>query len=104
MDAFERLVDALGRRKVRFVIIGLSGANYYARSAASLFATQDRDLLLKPVPDNVLEAWRACEETGLELYCADEPLDRPRDRLLAERVVAQKALVRATDGAGWTSI
>ena len=56
MDAFERLLDSLSRRRVRFVIIGLSGANYYARSGGSLFATQDRDLLLKPDPANVLEA------------------------------------------------
>jgi hypothetical protein len=37
---------------------------------------------------------------GLDLLCGQEPLDRPRDRALAERVVANRALVRATDGAG----
>src|SRR3989454_3310260 len=37
---------------------------------------------------------------GLQLRCGREPLDRPRDRFLAERVVANRALVRATDGAG----
>ena len=40
------------------------------------------------------------EAVGLELFCGQEPLDRPRDLMLAERVVARRALVRATDGAG----
>jgi len=37
---------------------------------------------------------------GLHLSCGREPLDRPRDRLLSERVIARRALVRATDGTG----
>jgi hypothetical protein len=94
MGAFERLLQSLARRRVRFVVIGLSGANYYARSAGGLFATQDRDLFLKPEPRNVLAAWQGCEAAGLQLYSGDEPLDMPRD------VVANRALVRATDGAG----
>jgi hypothetical protein len=100
VDAFERLVDRLHRGGVRFVIIGLSGANYYARSARALFLTQDRDLFLPRDPDNTLAAWRACEALHLDLFCGDEPLDRPRDRFLAERVVANQALTSATDGAG----
>jgi len=100
MDAFERLARLLARANVRFVVIGLSGANYYARSGSTLFLTQDRDLFLPLDPDNTLAAWRACEALGLDLFCGREPLDRPRDRFLSERVIANRALVRATDGAG----
>jgi hypothetical protein len=100
VDTFERLVERLRRDGVRFVLIGLSGANYYARSAGALFATQDRDLFLPPDPGNTVAAWRACEALGLDLVCAAEPLDRPRDRVLARRVISNQALVRATDGAG----
>ena len=100
MDAFERLTDSLIRAGVRFVVIGLSGVNYYARSAGEIFQTQDRDLFLPPDPDNEVVAWGVCESLGLELFCSDEPLDRPRDRFVAERVIANRALVRATDGAG----
>ena len=100
MDAFARLVRSLERAGVRFVLIGLAGANYYARSGATLFVTEDRDLLLPLDPDDALAAWGVCEAMGLELRCGREPLDRPRDRFLAERVVTNRALVRATDGAG----
>src|SRR5262245_25107335 len=100
MYAFERLVQSLTRANARFLVIGLSGANYYARSGGALFVTQDRDLLLPLDPANALAAWTACEAAGLELFCGGEPLDRPRDHLLAERVVARRASVRASDGAG----
>jgi len=100
MDAFARLVRSLERAGVRFVLIDLAGANYYARSGATLLVTEDRDLLLPLDPDKALAAWGVCEAMGLQLRCGREPLDRPRDRFLAERVVANRALVRATDGAG----
>jgi hypothetical protein len=100
MDAFARLVRSLVRERVRFVVIGLSGANYYARSGGDLFVTQDRDLYLPLDPANVLAAWKACEAAGFDLLVGREPLDQPRDRRLAERVVATRALVRATNGAG----
>ena len=100
MDPFLRLARSLRRSGVRFVVIGLSGINLHARSASEVFATQDRDLFLPLDRDNALAAWRVSEKLGLELWCGAEPLDQPRDRLLAERVIAHRGLVRATDNAG----
>jgi len=100
VDPFLRLARSLGRSGVRFVLIGLSGINLHARSASEVFATQDRDLFLPSDPDNALAAWRVSERLGLELWCGREPLERPRDQVLAERVIASRALVRATDHAG----
>lgn len=91
---------------MRFVLIGVAGANYYARSAASLFATQDRDLFLPPDAANTLAAWATCRDLGLELESAGGPLGEPLDRALAERSVERRASVRASDGRGlvvdWT--
>ena len=97
---FEGLAAALNRTGVRYVVIGVAGANYWARSGHTVFTTQDFDLLLPPDAGNVLGAWQAAEMEGLALYVGEEPLDRPRDLGLAERVVDQRALVRATDGRG----
>jgi hypothetical protein len=65
-----------------------------------MFATQDRDLLLPRDPENMRRAWTVCEDFSLDLVCGGEPLDRPRDNDLAKRVIATRALVRATDHAG----
>ncbi len=98
MDPFTGLVAGLHGAHVRFVLIGVWGANFWARSASTIFTTQDYDLLLPLDPEDVLRAWRVCELAGLGLSCGDEPLDEPRDSVLARRVVDNRALVRATDG------
>lgn len=94
-----RLWRALHQRRVRFVGIGVWGANHYAEGIGELFATRDKDLFLPPDPGNLLNAWEACEDAGLDLYAGPDPLDRPRDLVLARAVVERLALTRASDGA-----
>ena len=100
MDAFVRLMSALSREPARFVLVGVAGVNYYAMSGATLFTTKDRDLFLPPDPENLLTVWRTIESQGLQLWAGDEPLGKPLDRFLADRVVERKALTKATDGEG----
>jgi len=98
VNPFLELIDALHQAAVRFVLIGVAGANYYASDAATVFTTHDRDLLLPHDADNLLRAWRACAACGLQLRASREPLDEPRDLWLAEQVVSRRALTQATDG------
>jgi hypothetical protein len=95
VSAFDRLLEELLRRGVRFVVIGVWGANYWARSAGTTFATQDRDLFLPLEPANLLAAWEAARATGYELWSGAEPLGEPLDLWLAERVVERQAGVKA---------
>lgn len=97
-DPFASLAHALATRAVRYVLIGVSGANFYASVLHAMFATQDYDLFLPSDADNLVEAWVACGDTGAELWLGNEPLDRPRDRWLAERMIRQLALTRITKG------
>jgi hypothetical protein len=94
-DPFYRFLVSLHKAKVRFVVIGVWGANYHAHSAGVIFTTEDRDLFLPPDPDNELKAWKACRREGLELWSGDEPLGEPLDAFLAKGVVSRRALVRA---------
>lgn len=96
MEILTPLIRALHERAVRFVLIGVAGANYYAHSGSALFTTKDRDLFLPPDPDNLVACWAACDDAGLELWSERDPLDRPRDRWLGERVVERRALTNAT--------
>ena len=90
------LAGELARRDVRYVLIGVSGANLYGPAGQAVFTTDDIDLFLPLDPENLTRAWSACEAAGLELWSADEPLDQPRDLWLAERVVERRALTRVT--------
>lgn len=94
-DPWVALLQSLQRRGVRYTTIGVWGANYYAQFGAVVFTTKDRDLFLPPDPVNLMRAWEACEEAGLELWSGREPLDQPRDAWLAERIVANRALTTA---------
>jgi hypothetical protein len=95
LEPFPKLIRALLKVRVRFVLIGIAGANYFAETAGLVFTTQDRDLFLPPDPGNELKAWQVCRQEGLELSCGDEPLGEPLDAFLAEKVVVNRALVRA---------
>jgi len=67
VDPFPSLVASLHAHDVRFVVIGVWGANFHATSASAVFTTQDHDVFLPAEPGNLLNAWRACEERGLSL-------------------------------------
>lgn len=96
VDPFGRVAQALHDRSVRFVLIGVAGANYYAPAGSAVFATEDRDLFVPPEPDNLVQCWAACQAVGLELRSGGEPLDVPRDRWLAERVIARRGLTHVS--------
>jgi hypothetical protein len=87
---------ALARHSVRYVLIGVSWANLYAPGGQGSFVTRDYDLFLPLDPDNLVRAWDACEDTGVDLWLRDEPLDRPRDGWLAKRIVERRAVTRVT--------
>lgn len=100
LDPFVELAKRLSEVGVRFALIGVWGANFYARSGATLFTTEDYDLFLPPDPDRELKAWEVCRALGFELTSGGEPLGAPLDRWLAEKVMERKGLVRAINGEG----
>jgi hypothetical protein len=87
---------ALAARTVRYLLIGVSGANLYAPGAGARFVTEDYDLFLPPDSDNLVRAWAACEDLGLDVWLSNEPLDRPRDVWLADRIIEGRAATRVT--------
>lgn len=94
------LLTNLTEAQVRFVMIGVGGANYYAMHGGLTFTTRDRDLFLPSDPQNERRAWEVCEQSRLQLWSGDEPLGQPLDDYLARKVVEQRALVTATGEAG----
>lgn len=95
-NPFAPLGRALAARSVRYVLIGVSGANLYAPGGQATFVTKDYDLFLPHDADNLVRAWSACEDIGVDLWLGDDPLDRPRDVWLAERMVERSALTRVS--------
>jgi len=100
VEPFLRLLSRFEEQHVRHVVIGVWAANYYAKTGAEVFTTEDRDLFLPPDPENLLRAWTSCRAEGFTLWSGDEPLGEPLDRWLADRIVAQRALTSAVHDSG----
>jgi hypothetical protein len=93
---FTPLAREFAAGDVRYLLIGVSGANLYGPAGQAIFVTDDFDAFLPPDPANLVRAWEACDRAALDLWMNKEPLDRPRDRWLAERFVERLTLTRAT--------
>ena len=76
VDPFTALAGAVSAAGVRYLVIGVWGANYYAPSGNAMFMTFDRDLFLPADPDNLLEAWRVCEANGFRLFTGSGSSER----------------------------
>jgi hypothetical protein len=66
-DPFSPFVKALANRSVRYVLIGVSGANLYTLRQAPMFVTDDRDLFLPADADNLVQAWAAGDDAKMDL-------------------------------------
>lgn len=69
-DPYRAIAQRFNRLGVRYVVVGMSGINYYARNAAEMFATLDYDLFLEPTIHNVAKALRGLRAMGFTVGAA----------------------------------
>ena len=65
-DPYGELIERFNRAGVDYVVVGMSGVNYYAESAMDAFGTQDYDLFLRPSVSNAAKAIKILRELGYE--------------------------------------
>ena len=93
-----KYVEVLGRladARVRFLVIGVTGVNFYVTQKHVPFNTGDCDIFLPPDPENLVACWQVMESQRFELTSFGEPLEIPLDLWLAERVVERRAVIQA---------
>jgi len=88
------ILRRFARQNVHYVLIGVSGINFYAEEAARGFFTEDCDILLEPRPMNIFKACGILEKEGYALEANREPLVGI-DRWLANKLVERQAVIRA---------
>ena len=66
-DPYTTVIDHFNRSGVRYVVVGLSGINYYAQNLSETFATLDYDLFLEPSLSNVRKAVQSVQALGFQL-------------------------------------
>lgn len=95
-DPYRVAIQQFNRRGVRYVVVGMSGVNYYARRPSETFATLDYDVFLEPTLKNVGQAIRSLEALDFTIGTAT-------GRLQAEQhaqIVRERRTLTATTPEG----
>ncbi len=95
MQEYVEVLGSLVRANVRFLVIGVTGVNFYVIRKHVPFNTGDCDVFLPLDPENLLACWQVMEPLGFEFTSHGEPLEIPLDLWLARRVVERRAVVQA---------
>ncbi|MBI4398678.1 MAG: hypothetical protein HY586_06090 [Candidatus Omnitrophica bacterium] len=66
-DPYRQVIQALNRVGVQYVVVGMSGINYYAKNAAETFGTMDYDIFIQPKEPNVIKTIKAVQELDCTL-------------------------------------
>lgn len=92
-NPYHALLRELIRNGVEYIVVGVSGINYFARDARQVLSTADYDLFLKPTAENLIRAWTAFRRSGFAVVVREGDHTaalrrlgpRTRDRLLRQR-------------------
>ena len=95
-DPYAEVIDAFNKNGVKYVVVGMSGINYYAVDAKGTFATQDFDIFINPTIGNVKKAISIFKELGYSLAVKEGEL---KDGAI-KKTVAVKKTISATDPYG----
>jgi hypothetical protein len=66
-DPYLKLINGFNKAGIRYVVVGVSGINYYVRDASRLIITGDYDMFIYPEVKNVLSAVRELKKQGFIL-------------------------------------
>jgi competence protein ComGF len=97
-DPYVELIDRFNRQGISYVVVGMSGINYYASNTLETFSTQDFDIFVKPTIDNVKKSIAVFKELGYNLV----PYKQPGEDWSIKDVVKNKKTILAVDSYGIT--
>jgi predicted nucleotidyltransferase len=97
-DPYSEVIADFNFKGVGYVIIGMSGINYYASKAQETFATQDFDVFLKPTIENVKKAVTVLQGMGYSVNTAGGAVDAGN----IKNIVGFKRTILAVDHHGIT--
>ena len=95
VSGFASALSALGEAGIRFVVGGVGGINFYARTPADAYATLDLDALIAPEAENLRRALEALAALGYDFEAGGEPFLDVDDASVLRRVIESGANISA---------
>lgn len=95
-DPYTEALNKLNKKNVDYVVIGMSGINYYASKARETFSTQDFDIFVKPAVNNIKKTISIFEKLEYSLIANKNRIEK-KDVIA---IVRNKNTILATDPYG----
>ncbi len=89
IDPYLRVISNFNRYRVDYIVIGVSGINYYVSSSAQIILTADYDIFIRPDVNNVRHAIKVMRSLDYEVTTADGSIKRI-DISQIEKIVREK--------------
>lgn len=86
-DEFVEALLAITGAGTDFLVVGVSGINFYATDASEAVLTHDLDVWLKPEVSNLRSALVALRDAGFEFRGGDEPFVDLEDEVVLRNVI-----------------
>ena len=93
VDPYLAVIKRFNQRNVRYVVVGMSGINFYATSPAFSFGTMDYDCLLAPTLENVRRAVDVLQRLGFTVSTSEGAVTPAS---LRQAVREQRTLIAST--------
>lgn len=95
-DPYAEILDRFNRKGIHYVIVGMSGINYYALETKETFTTQDFDIFVKPTIENVKQALFVFEKLGYNVTANQKKVKNSS----IKNIVREKKTILANDPYG----
>lgn len=97
-DPYVEILDKFNKNNIDYIIIGMSGINYYAAKVQETFSTQDFDIFVKPVISNIKKAISIFEKLNYSLIANKKRIEKGD----VKSIVRNKNTILITDPYGIT--
>ncbi len=88
-DPYLKVISEFNKNNIKYIVIGVSGINYYAKNAREIIMTGDYDIFLKPDTDNVLRAIKIMEKLEYVITAANKKI-KSNDVKEIEKIVRKR--------------
>ena len=92
-DPYLKVLSIFNRKKVDYLIIGVSGINYYAKSTMNIIMTADYDIFIKPEKKNVARALKVMSSLGYAIQTEDRTINKIDDKTVKNIVDKRKTII-----------
>lgn len=92
-DPYLQVLSIFNKKKVDYLLIGVSAINYYAKSTMNIIMTADYDIFVKPEKKNVAKALKVMSLLDYTMQTDNFTINKINDRTVGKIVDKRKTVI-----------